>query len=74
MQEEIFLLKDAAHEIEMLRRQNNLMRTRLEMFDNMMLLFGTQPAYKVEGMSPDVVFAIEKFIATKEPQLKNVTN
>lgn len=65
MQTAIMLLTEAKQEIVSLRRQNELMRARLDMFDNIMQMLHTQPAYKGEGMSPDLVYAIEKFITSE---------
>lgn len=56
------LLIDANHEIKILRRQNELMNARLEMFDAMTQLLHTNPATKNCGMSPDVVQSIEMFL------------
>lgn len=53
-------LKDAANEIKSLRKRNELMSARLEMFDNMMLIFTSSPAYKGQGMAPDIVYDLEK--------------
>lgn len=54
------LLLAAASEIKRLRSENQIMRVRLEMFDSMMLLFHTVPAYPGVGHSPDVVYDLEK--------------
>ena len=60
------LLKDAVSEIRMLRRQNEIMGARLNMFDDMMTLFRTPPLYPGPGMSPDLTYAIEKHLASEE--------
>lgn len=66
MQTEIQLLTEAKNEIKSLRRQNELMASRLEMFDTMMRLFHTTPNYGKGGMlGPDVVYDIEMFITDK---------
>lgn len=62
MTQEIELLKSASVEIKNLRRQNELMEARLDMFDNMMAVLHTPIAQKNRGMSPDLVWEIDKFI------------
>lgn len=62
MPEEIRLLANAAEEIRSLRRENELMRARLEMFDAINCILHTQAASRSQGMSPDLVWEIEKFI------------
>jgi len=56
------LLKQAALEIKQLRKQNEAMAIRLDMFDKCMLLFTSNPAYTYQGMSPDLVQQIEKHL------------
>jgi len=62
MEREIELLKQATSEIKRLRSQNELMTARLDMFDSMMAVLHTDVARKSQGMSPDLVWEIEKFI------------
>ncbi len=68
--EEIQMLKEATFEIKSLRRQNELMRARLDMFDAMNAILHTQVASRNEGMSPDLVWQIEKYVASKESEGK----
>jgi hypothetical protein len=60
------LLQQAAAEITGLRKENNLMAARLDVFDSMMLLFKTPPAYPGFGMGEDVLYKIEKHIKEEE--------
>lgn len=62
MTREIELLTEAAFEIKALRRQNELMNARLQMFDAINTMLHTTVPTQGQGMSPDVVWAIEKFI------------
>lgn len=64
--EEKYLLQDAAAEIKQLRQANQAMGLRLQMFDDLMLLFRTGPAYQGIAMSEDVVYKIEKAIVSDE--------
>jgi len=66
MKEEIELLKNSIFEINTLRRENELMKARLEMFDNMMAMLHTEVAHKSQGMSPDLVSQIGKFLHQKK--------
>lgn len=56
------LLQQAAAEITSLRKANKIMKARLDMFDDMMILFATEPRRESQGMSPDLVWAIEKHL------------
>jgi hypothetical protein len=60
------LLEKTVVEIRQLRQQNAIMGARLQMFDQMMLVFNTQPAYQGQGMSPDVCYEIEKHIESEK--------
>lgn len=54
-----YLLREAASEIRQLRQKNGIMAARLDMFDSVMLLFRTEPAFPREGMTEDLVWKIE---------------
>lgn len=54
------LLSQAAAEISSLRTQNSIMSAKLEVFESMMLLFTSTPAYRGQGMSEDVVWKIKE--------------
>jgi len=66
MEQEIRLLKEASNEIKQLRSQNNLMAARLDMFDKCVLLLTANIQGSNRGMSPDLVWAIDKFVSEKE--------
>lgn len=66
MTEEIGLLQQALYEIKNLTNQNERMSIRLEMFDNMMSLLHAEPARKNKGMSPSLVYEIDKFVESKK--------
>jgi len=60
------LLQSAVSEIRSLRKQNELMSARLEVFDNIMRMFHTSPNWGNSGMMhPDIVYEIEKYIESK---------
>ena len=65
MKDELQMLREAANEIKTLRRQNELMSARLEVFDSMMAVLHTDIARKNQGMSPDLVWEIEKYLEKK---------
>lgn len=57
------LLERASSEIKFLRAQNQAMATRLEIYDNMMLLFTSSPRHSGTGlMSPDIVYELDQTI------------
>lgn len=58
------LLSEAAGEIRILRRENELLKAKVNTFDGMMLLIQTIPRYNDTGMFPDLVFAIESHLMT----------
>lgn len=66
MSQEQDRLQRASSEIGMLRNQNQLMAARLDMFDSIMLIFNTPPAYRNQGMSPDLIWEIEKHLKAQE--------
>ena len=68
--EELEMLREAANEIKNFRRQNELMSARLDVFDSMMAVLHTPIATKSQGMSPDLVWKIEKYL-DKQPQTVN---
>jgi len=53
------LFRKAVEEIRSLRRQNELLSARTEMFDAVMCLLHTKPAVQTQGMGLDVVAEIE---------------
>jgi len=68
--ETLYILKNAASEINQLRQANNLMGARLDMFDKMMSLFQTAPFQQGQGYSPDIVYDINKLVAVHEQAAK----
>jgi hypothetical protein len=64
--QEIQLLKGASQQIKNLRRDNQLMSARLEMFDSMMLLFTSSPPGRNGMMSPDITYDIDKLVTEQE--------
>ena len=67
------LLQLASSEIKSLRRQNEIMSARLDMFDNMMcILYATPGRENGKGMMhPDVVFEIEKVLSEDKDKEDN---
>lgn len=63
----LHLLECASREIKSLRKENELMKARLEMFDTLMRVFHTSPNYGGGGlMSPDIVYEIDKFVESSK--------
>lgn len=63
-------LKQAAEEIRGLRTSSNLMRARLNMFDDLMLLFKSSPNRENQGATIDIAWVLEEVArkAEKGPQ------
>lgn len=68
MTTEQMLLKSALNEINGLRRRNEVMAARLEMFDNMMLVFNAIPPRQGGLASPDIAWEINRHLETLEKQ------
>lgn len=63
------LLQRAVSEIKSLRREQELMRARLDMFDAVMSALHGRPAHPDGGlMSPDIVWEIENHLNSKTEQ------
>lgn len=65
MTTETQLLQEAVLEIKSLRKKNELMQARLDMFDTINAMLHTDIARQSLGMSPDLVWNIEKFLYSK---------
>lgn len=63
--EEICLLNEAVLEIKSLRRRNEIMSARLDMFDSINAMLHTRIAENSQGMSPDLCWKIERFVNQK---------
>lgn len=61
------LLQSSIVEIYKLRKENQLMSARLQMFDNMKLLFTSRADYGVSGHSPDITFEIQRYLDQHGP-------
>lgn len=59
------LLKSAVSEMRSLRTENRVQAARLDMFDKMMMLFETAPAYRGMCMGEDLVWKIEQHLDGK---------
>ena len=60
------LLQRALGEIKSLRKRNELMTARLDMFDAVMSALHGQPAHNQSGlMHPDIVYELEKALANE---------
>lgn len=60
------LLQRALSEIKSLRRSNELMTARLDMFDEVMSALHGKPATKNQGlMHPDIGYEIEKHLTNE---------
>lgn len=63
------LLGRAAAEISQLRRTNEILQAKVSTFEACMLLFSTEPNFPRTGMSPDVVWEINKHLSTQNQTL-----
>lgn len=60
------LIIDASFEIKRLRKENEIMRARLNMFDDMMILLNTKPFTENQCLSEDIGSQLEKYIEEKK--------
>lgn len=56
------LLQQASDEIKQLRYENQMMSARLEVFDNVMLLFKSYPRETGIIAKPDICYDIKKYL------------
>jgi len=68
--EEKNMMQAARDEILLLRQENAILRTKVETFDALMLLFNTKPAYGPIQMSEDIAWKIEKMLTTGAGETK----
>lgn len=57
------LLRNAQHEITMLRRANEVLGAKVETMDLFASIFRTQPASDGRGMTVDIVWLLNKKLA-----------
>lgn len=69
------LLVEAKHEILNLRRENEILRAKVEVMELFACVLQTQPARNSQGGSPDVAWGLQKQIDAIEVEkgLKNAT-
>lgn len=65
MTKEQALLQQACNEIKILRNANQLMKARLDMFDDCIALLSARVERSGGLMSPDLVWEIEKHLSNK---------
>lgn len=70
MNELIETLREAQHEIQQLRRRNEILAAKVEVMDSFMQVLHTAPAQHSQTFAPDIVFGIEKHIARLEDEAK----
>lgn len=56
----IQILIEAKHEITTLRRQNEILRAKVEVMDLFACVLHTQPATREQAMCVDIVYELEK--------------
>jgi hypothetical protein len=64
--DEIDYLKRAQFEIQRLQRENEILRARCQMFDDLKMFLFTPPSISGFGMSPDLSSEIKRFLEEKE--------
>jgi len=74
MKQEIVLLQAAAQEIKDLRRQVEIMSTRLEMFDNMMAILNARVPQQGMTHRVDPLADIEKFLEWSKMQREKLND
>lgn len=63
-------IKDAQHEINSLRRRNEVLSAKVEVMDSFMCVLHTRPAEHHQTLGIDVVFQLEKHVADLEGKLQ----
>lgn len=62
------LLRKAKYEVETLRRQNEILRAKVDTMELMATLLHTQAAYRSQGETIDIVWEIQKQLNTWEAE------
>lgn len=62
MDETTKLLRNAAAEIRILRRQNEILSAKVEVMDAFMCVLHTTPARSSQGMTPDLAWSIDRHL------------
>ena len=68
MTELIETLRTAQHEIQSLRRQNEILAAKVEVMDGFMQVLRTTPAQRPQSFAPDIVFGLEQHVARLEDE------
>lgn len=68
------MFQEAVNEIRSLRRQNELLSAKVDVFDSIMQVLHTSPATKNVGMSPDVAWQIEKHLNNWRQEERQIQN
>lgn len=68
--EEKNVMQAARDEILRLRQENTILRSKVETFDALMLLFNTRPAYGSIIETEDVAWKIEKLLSSITGEVK----
>lgn len=69
-QDLINTIKESQHTIRDLRRTNEVLGAKVEVFESMMLLFTSQPNFRNQQLSPDVVYALDKHVEELEDEMR----
>lgn len=72
--EEQGMMETAIHEIRSLRRHNEILSAKVEVFESMMQVLHTSPATRSQGMSPDIAWQMEKHLASQKEAPLQVQN
>lgn len=71
MSEEKHTLLSAIHEIQDLRRRNEILSAKVEVMDLFALVFTTKPNYPTHGMSEDIAWRMQKRVDEIEQAERN---
>lgn len=72
--EEKSMMETAIHEIRSLRRTNEVLSAKVEVFDSMMQVLHTSPATRNQGMSPDIAWQMEKHLSEQRKEEAQIQN
>lgn len=67
-------METAIHEIRSLRRTNEILSAKVEVFDSMMQVLHTNPAIRGQGMSPDIAWQMEKHLTEQRKEEMQIQN
>lgn len=66
-------LRSASAEIRQLRRENEVLRAKVDMIELFDRVFSTQPLYRTTGYGEDIAWRLDKIVEGMNEPMENVS-